>query len=174
VRVIFSRKGFDSASGGCPSPIIDDKLIALPIPTGQPSTVTYGQLAGDYAAMVTDLTAGKDIAASACHLDPDIDQSCLPRRPGWRGALGQVGAALSHLENQRVGEGDLFIFWGCYREASKRAGRWTFTGPTVHLVFGWLQVGRYHRLGSDGSHLLSTHPWPSWIGCLGTWPSFPG
>lgn len=29
----------------------------------------------------------------------------------------------------------------------------------MHLIFVWLQVGRHHRLGSDGSHLLTTHPW---------------
>ena len=105
------------------------------------------------------MTAGKYTAASACHLDPDIDQSCLPRRPGWRGALGQVGAALSHLENQGVGKGDLFIFWGCYREAVRRAGRWALIGPTIHLIFGWLQVGRHYQIGSDGSHLLATDAW---------------
>ncbi len=55
--------------------------------------------------------------------------------------------------------GDLFIFWGCYREAKRRAGRWTFSGPTIHAIFGWLQVGERHQLGTDGSYLLATHPW---------------
>jgi hypothetical protein len=32
IKIILSRKGFDSASGGCPSVIIGDKLISLPIP----------------------------------------------------------------------------------------------------------------------------------------------
>ena len=32
MKIILSRKGFDSASGGCPSFIIGDKLISLPIP----------------------------------------------------------------------------------------------------------------------------------------------
>lgn len=161
MRIIFSRKGFDGASGGCPSPIVDGTPIPLPIPTRQPTVTNYAQLEGDYGGLVSDLTAGRVSATSSCHLDPDIDQACLPRRPGWRGALGQVSAALSHLENQGVGEGDLFLFWGCYREAIRRTGRWAFVGPITHLIFGWLQVGRYHRLGADGSHLLPTYPWLS-------------
>ena len=159
MRVIFSRKGFDGTFGGCPSPIVDGRPVPLPIPTAQPSAITYGQLEGDYAAMVTDLTRFRHRAGTACHLDPDIDRSCLPRREGWRGAFGQIGAALGHLENQGVGAGDLFLFWGCYRPAEKRLGTWTFTGPTVHMLYGWLQVGRYHRLGPDGSHVLSHRPW---------------
>lgn len=159
LRVILSRKGFDSSAGGCPSPIIDGKPVPLPIPTRQPTPTTYGDLAGDYAAIIADLSNGKWSGSSSCHLDPDIDAALIPRHPDWRGALGQVKAALSHLDNQGVGVGDLFIFWGCYREAANRRGRWTFVGPTVHMAFGWLQVGSYHRLGADGSHLLTAHPW---------------
>jgi Nucleotide modification associated domain 3 len=33
VRVIFRRKGFDSAAGNAPSPIIDGEPISLPIPS---------------------------------------------------------------------------------------------------------------------------------------------
>ncbi len=159
MRVIFSRKGFDSGAGGCPSPIVNGKPITLPIPTQQPSAINYGQLPGNYGDMVADLTSGRYTAASSCHLDPDIDAACLPRRAGWRGAFGQVGSALSHLRNQGVQEGDLFVFWGCYREAVYRAGKWTFTGPTQHLVYGWLQVGRFHHLGCDGSHALLDNQW---------------
>lgn len=159
MRVILSRKGFDSSAGGCPSPIIDGNPMPLPIPTRQPTPTTYGDLAGDYAAIVADLSKGRWSGSSNCHLDPDIDAALISRRPGWRGALGQVEAALSHLDNQGVGVGDLFVFWGCYRAAERRHGRWMFVGPVVHMVYGWLQIGSYYRLGADGSHLLTTHPW---------------
>ena len=34
MKVILSRKGFDSSNGGCPSPILPDgTLLSLPIPT---------------------------------------------------------------------------------------------------------------------------------------------
>ncbi|WP_410330269.1 hypothetical protein [Marinobacter sp.] len=33
VRLILSRKGFDSSAGGCPSPVLPDaSLCVLPIP----------------------------------------------------------------------------------------------------------------------------------------------
>lgn len=159
LRVILSRKGFDSSAGGCPSPIIDGRPFPLPIPTRQPTPTTYGDLARDYAAIVSDLTKGRLSVSSPCHLDPDIDIDALPRSPGWRGALGQVEAALSHLDNQGVGVGDLFLFWGSYRTAERRLGRWLFVGPTVHMVYGWLQVGERRQLGADGSSLLTEFPW---------------
>jgi hypothetical protein len=37
VKLILSRKGFDSAAGGVPSPLIDGRPVSLPIPTRQPS-----------------------------------------------------------------------------------------------------------------------------------------
>ena len=32
MRVILSRKGFDSGAGGVPSPIIDGRPVSMPIP----------------------------------------------------------------------------------------------------------------------------------------------
>ena len=44
MRLILSRKGFDSSSGGCPSPIFPDgSMIALPIPD-KGSLVRYRDL----------------------------------------------------------------------------------------------------------------------------------
>jgi hypothetical protein len=46
MKVILSRKGFDSASGGMPSPILPDgTLISLPIPCDRPgSGVPYASI----------------------------------------------------------------------------------------------------------------------------------
>jgi hypothetical protein len=41
MRVIFSRKGFDSAAGEAPSPIIGGEPTSLPIPTELRSETTY-------------------------------------------------------------------------------------------------------------------------------------
>jgi len=44
MRIILSRKGFDSGSGGCPSPIFPDgSMFAMPIPY-EPSPVRYEDL----------------------------------------------------------------------------------------------------------------------------------
>lgn len=173
MRIIFSRKGFDSASGGCPSPVIDGIPLSLPIPSRQPTDITFADLQGPHASLVADLTSGRLSGDSFCHLDPDIDHSLRPRSPEWRGAFGQAGAALSHLERQGTGPGDLFLFWGSFRDVKRHADRWCFTGPTRHIIFAWLQVQSVHRLDRAGpGNLAACHPWlaahphmhPDWSG----------
>ena len=51
MKVILSRKGFDSSNGGCPSPILPDgTLLSLPIPTDdrdrRSHTVTLTRICG--------------------------------------------------------------------------------------------------------------------------------
>ncbi len=159
LKLIFSRKGFDSASGGCPSPIIDGRPLSLPIPMSKPSPTRYGDLAGPYAELVADLTRGRIGAETWCHFDPDISPDCLPRLAGWRGALGQAGSSQSHLERQDIAPGDLFIFWGLFQEAERRGGRWRFVGAAEHRIWGWLQVGDIIDLGLDGSFAVEERPW---------------
>jgi hypothetical protein len=169
MRIIFSRKGFDSASGGCPSPIIDGRPISLPIPSGPtpasetPTCHRYADLHGDfdYGGLVEELTNGKKSRFDHCHLDPDLDQSLLPRQPGWRGAFGQIGPAQSHLQKQALTHGDLFLFWGLFRPAEHRT-RWKFDRHAYpeHRLFGWLQIDEIVSLGADGWQVaLASRPW---------------
>jgi hypothetical protein len=161
MKVIFSRKGVDSASGKCASAIIDGKPYSLPIPTRMPTATRYHDLAPIMAALAHDLSNGGLNAERTCHLDPDIDPSALAagRPAGWRGSLGQVSASLSHLRKKGVGPGDLFLFWGLFREAKQVGGVWRYVGPRIHAVFGCLQVECVIDLGPDGSHALEKHPW---------------
>jgi hypothetical protein len=65
--------------------------------------------------------------------------------------FGQCGAAQTHLENRGVGVGDLFLFFGLFRE-----GR----GQPHHRIFGWLRVESVFRHGDpemDVLHALA-HP----------------
>lgn len=87
VKLIFSRQGFDSAAGGCPSPLIASRPLSLPIPTRMPTPTRYGDLANGIAQLVTDLTNGRITPEHSCQLDPDIDASALPRSHGWRARL---------------------------------------------------------------------------------------
>ena len=82
-KLILSRKGFDSASGGCPSPIFPDgTMYSLPIPSGG-AQITYGDLYyGDIniGQLVDDLTRrrypeNRFDARDGVHLDPDY-QPC--------------------------------------------------------------------------------------------------
>ena len=158
MRIIFSRKGFDSAAGGCPSPIIDGRPVSLPIPTRMPSALRYADLTGDYGDLVEDLTRGRIKRTASCHLDPDLNANVLVRLENWRGCLGQVAAAQSHLANNCVAKGDLFLFWGLFRPVLRQE-RWTYSGSREHRIFGWLQIGDIIDLGCDGSHVLRDRPW---------------
>lgn len=114
MKLILSRKGFDSQSGGCPSPIFPDgTLCSLPIPH-DPSEIIYGDLwHGDtnIGETVADLTRNWDGAKEPAHLDPDINYAAYPRQEGWHPLFGQSGIAQRHLDNQDVQAGDLFLFF---------------------------------------------------------------
>lgn len=160
MRVIFSRKGFDSASGGVPSPLVDGCPRSLPIPSGRPTPTRYQDVSRDMGACVRDLTQGRISPRHPCHLDPDIDVAALQRRVGWRGAFGQVGAAQSHLSNHSVGSGDLFLFWGLFRPVARSAsGEWHYQGVREHRIFGWLQIDEVVTVGNDPTSALARYPW---------------
>src|SRR5512140_1891246 len=135
MRIILSRKGFDTGSGGCPSPILPDgSMFALPIPD-RASPVRYRDLAWkqwDVGELVERITRRKQRASYGAHLDPDLRSDALPRGRGWRPVLGQAAAAQGHLRNRGVGPGDLFVFWGLFREVDREL-RWT--GPPVHAIW---------------------------------------
>jgi len=161
MKLILSRKGFDSANGGCPSPIIDGKLCSLPIPdAGAPTT--YAKISAfngsAIAEIVEDLTRGRVSRGDGAHLDPDLRRDSIPRAAGWRPIFGQAAAAQSHLANRKVGRGDLFIFFGCFRQAERVGGAFRFVrdAPTLHVIFGWLQVARVSRATND---LARKIPW---------------
>jgi hypothetical protein len=111
--------------------------------------------------IASDLSDGRLSPDKPCHLDPDVDRAALKvlRSQGWRGALGQVSAALSHLRNAGVGPGDLFLFWGLYRQSARTSAGWRYTGPKQHGIFGWLQVDDVVDLRPDGLNALVRYPW---------------
>lgn len=146
MRLILSRKGFDSSAGGCPSPwFADGRAYALPIPDPR-SRIRYrdiqhrGLNVGELVAGLTGDPARLDAGA---HLDPDLIRADYPREPGWRPLLGQTGTAQSHLRNQGVKTGDLFLFFGLFRAAEPTDAGWRFVkgARPFHALWGWLQIG---------------------------------
>lgn len=160
MRLILSRKGFDSAAGGGPSPILPDgTLVSLPIP--EPNRFRrYAELhssAGSLDTMLASLRGEAVDAKCRAHLDPDLNIASCPRTKGWVPAFGQDSSAATHLDKQGVGVGDLFIFFGWFRQTEVRQGSLRFVSgaPDLHVCFGWLRVGRVLESAIPG---LEDHP----------------
>lgn len=148
MKIILSRKGFDSGIGGVASPIFPSgELHSLPIPESIPSNHSkrYQEIqAGEHSlgSIVNDLTGGKVKPEWFAHLDPDLDAGSVPRSANWRPVFGQAGAAEKHLQNQGVKEGDIFVFYGWFRLVELVSGKYRYVSaaPDLHVIFGWLQV----------------------------------
>lgn len=105
----------------------------------------------DLGSVASDLTGGRTRPDHFAHLDPDLAASAFPRQPGWRPLLGQAGAAQSVLAREGVGAGDLFLFFGWFRQVSRSAGRMEYVrgAPNMHVLWGWLQVDDVLEVGRD-------------------------
>ena len=131
MKIILSRKGFDAENGGTASPVMPDgTMFSMPIPSGDYDAFDYlGYKGKSYFEIWKELKHTDRIYQYTCHLDPDIrkDNRCIPdvSRPGgyvkelpkdWKPIFGQFGAAETHLENQGVTIGDVFLFFGWFRK----------------------------------------------------------
>ncbi len=152
MKLILSRKGFDSAAGGVASPIFEGgRMLSLPIPIPG-SGLTYDDVSfdgGKLGGLVADLTRGKVVGSTAVHLDPDLRTESRSRLPGWRPMFGQDSAAQAHLRNQGVGPGDIFLFYGWFSDVEGKNGHWDFISRSHgrHVIFGWLEVGEAWNVG---------------------------
>jgi hypothetical protein len=93
------------------------------------------------------------IPTTTCHLDPDLVKDVIPRKPGWRPLFGQVGAPQTHLENQGIQVGDVFLFFGWFRRTKEIDGKLKFEAGEwkqgKHVIFGYLQVGEILNVRMD-------------------------
>ena len=172
MKLILSRKGFDSGAGGVASPVLPNgSMISLPIPA-KSSSVRYeditirGQSLG---SLVSRLTRGKLKGHFNAHHDPDLEVSAYPREAGWRPLFGQADHSQKVLERERVGPGDLFLFFGWFRrvENDDDEVRFVKRAPDQHVIWGWMQIdrvwpvateaipswARYHPHVAGGEHL---------------------
>jgi hypothetical protein len=142
----------------------DGCLCPLPIPSSEAPRFRDIRFRGkSLGAIVRAVTRGAIHPMSGSHLDPDLRPESLPRRPGWRPAFGQVSAAQSQLERQRVGVGDLFLFFGWFRRTQWVADSLVYErrSPHLHLIFGWLQIGRILKPSCPGAKIpewAHSHP----------------
>lgn len=129
MRIIFSRKGFDSSSGGAPSPIYANKLISIPIPTSRRSVTNYADIG--LGELVESQTGHRITSHSLCHADPLFH--------GGQCAFGQTGSAQCHLYKKNVSVGDVFLFFGLFQKPGGRREHW---------IYAYMKIEQIIRLGS--------------------------
>jgi Nucleotide modification associated domain 3 len=171
MKIIFSRKGFDGDNGRVPSPILEHPLtgkmepVFLPIPRNA-SPLSYQEIkikGVPIGELVEQLTSKNHRmpAYTRAHLDPDLDEKSTDRLPGWRPAFGSTQR---HLHQQQIHEGDLFLFFGLFKEARLTKNSFSFewsyasTSYPQHVLFGWLQVAEV-IYPVDPSKVIATKPW---------------
>jgi len=122
MRIIFSRKGFDTGSGGGPSPILGNRPVSLPIPASRNSITRYSDLG--FGELAERASRGRVSADHFCHEDPMFFSGrCL---------FGQCGTAQSHLQRQGVRLGDVFLFFGLFADPNG-VGR-------HHRIFAFMEI----------------------------------
>ena len=150
MKVILSRKGFDSANGKISSPIFEDgTMISFPIPSNDTDTYDSLEYCGTtYSKILSDL---RYKGGARCHIDPDLDDARRVRKfPEWIPAFGQISSSASYLKNIGIKEGDMFLFFGNFHKVKLVSGSYTYCRRTgdffcdkdLQVIWGYLQVGK--------------------------------
>jgi hypothetical protein len=167
MKIILSRKGIDDKYGGGYSPILPDRsMMSIPIPQAEGTGVPYKDLIWKGKRMTDyfDLLKIKMNGSDDCHLDPDLRPSHEVHDKRWKGCFGQAGAAMTQLVNQKVDVGDLFLFFGNFRNTDLDSEGQLKVEPqhTKHVLFGYLQIGEIIQgddlTRADILEVYSEHP----------------
>ena len=161
MRIIFSRKGFDSSAGGFPNLIFPDgTMYMIPIPDKN-SSISYKDLNFFYEKdsiqkILNDLTRNRiklkgktkycDYKKEKfkCHLDP-----MEVRESQFHGiAFGQTGGMASHLIKSGINKGDIFLFFSWFKKIEKVKKAWQYkkSFPDIHAVWMIMEVGEIIRI----------------------------
>jgi len=161
MKIIFSRKGFDSSSGGEASPILPDNwLVSLPIPSKEDeirfdqASFSKGQ---SYWDLMKELRIDNNLPRK-CHLDPDLERSVIKRQNGWLPNFGQRNGPQTQLMNQEVEVGDLFLFFGWFKKTERKNGQLEYVNEKfadLHVLFGYLEIGKILRVNKKEN----VEPW---------------
>lgn len=151
MKIILSRKGFDSSNGKCPSPIMPDgTLLSMPIPSGDNDSYNDLHYNGiRYSDILKQLNPKSEY--DKCHVDPDIRIGVRRKAvPDWKPAFGQIGAAQGVLANSGVSKGDIFLFFGWFHQTEIADGKYCFVRrknadfykcSDLQVIYGYMEVG---------------------------------
>ncbi len=149
MKVILSRKGFEPTHGGIPSPIMPDgTLLLLPKPV-EDGAISYHDLSYkglSYYDIVLSLdklqkeSLDKFRTHSGCYIMPENHTPPLE----WYPAYFHNGLLESHLNRQNISVGDIFLFYGWFRQTeydNKHQLRFVPDAPELNIVFAYFQIG---------------------------------
>lgn len=163
-KIILSRKGYDDQYGGKPSPILPDgTMLSFPIPINdhkEQGLHSQGLTFKDKSLEKYFEELGHKETNRSHHVDPDIYGFAGKQTVG---SFGQSGAALGHLNNQEIGEGDIFLFFGTFCKTTYSEGKLQYERMhPVHALFGYLFVDRRVNMDEIDKETelswLKTHP----------------
>jgi len=174
MKIILSRKGFDSQYGRQASPILPDgTLLSLPIPSEDELTFDNILWAGlSYLDIIRRLKPRTYLnEESHCHLDPDLRAITVNRENGWMPAYGQTGSSLSELRSNGVTVGDLFLFFGWFRQTEYHHGnlRYVPKSPNIHVIYGYMEIGKIIESADQIPEWLQYHPHANMKKYEGAW-----
>ena len=151
MKIILSRKGFDSSiqGGGSANIVYNSECFPIQIPEVN-TKIKYEELKfndTNYLKVMRDLNINQ---FTECHFDPYLSKKMIPENhplQHWKKSLGQCGIAQTILEEAKIGEGDLFIFFGWFNSVEKVNGKYKYeplperNKEGFHLIYGYLEVG---------------------------------
>lgn len=172
MKIIFSRKGFDSSAGGFPSIIFDNgSLYSIPIPSKFDNDF-YADININYQndsiqKILNDITnqtinSGKKIKCDygdckiKMHNDPFISDNLM--------ALGQIGNSAGHLRSHKISKGDIFLFYGWFRQVEKINGIWQYknNSKNIHHIWSYMFIDDVLDIGKNQNNaikiILSKYP----------------
>lgn len=164
MKVIFSRKGFDSSYGGFPSVILPsemgNKMISFPIP--ETNSNRAGKKADELCFVLHDGNSlslkdifeqlgitdkinvpsepkSKGLENTVFHFDPEVQEIEDGRTYV---AFGQRGAASSHLLSNGINAGDVFLFFGTFKKTLLENGKITYDSAIheIQAIWGYMIV----------------------------------
>lgn len=175
MKIIFSRKGFDSSDGGSPSIILPDEktMISFPIPVhgleegDAPENILYKNENKTLKDYLDELKIRSD---SKYHVDPEIQNLSVNKSESFfkrgYGTFGQCSSAAGHLFNNdikphSISEKDpaLFLFFGLFSKTRiNDEGLLVRDGKSFHCFFGYLKATEAIIVSDSIPNDMKTHP----------------
>ncbi|MDE6598319.1 MAG: hypothetical protein K2K60_06745 [Clostridia bacterium] len=176
MKVILSKKGFDSSNSTNPILITNNELLFLPIPSSNKTDKRYSEIFIDNEVSLLDycremginyvIIGGNKVLIDGetnCHLDPQLLDYF--GYADFKGSFGQESSPQGHLKNNNVQVGDLFLFYGWHKDLKDNIHK-----DGKHTIFGYLQIGEIIKVNEltpeYRQEIIKKYPWlkhhPHW------------